>query len=187
MALTVLDDNTALIVVDLQVGVAGMVPAAALAPVVERAVALIGAFRAQGLPVVLVNVAGSAPGRTEAGRHSGPLPDGFVDLLPELNRQASDIVVTKYTAGAFATTDLEARLKALGVTQVVICGVATGSGVEATARQAHEAGFNVTLAIDAMMDPRAEAHAYSTEKLFPRLGETGLVGDVIDLLTQRTQ
>jgi nicotinamidase-related amidase len=35
-------------------------------------------------------------------------------------------------------------LKARDVTQVVIAGVATGTGVEATARQAYEAGFNVT-------------------------------------------
>jgi nicotinamidase-related amidase len=52
--------------------------------------------------------------------------------------------------GAFASTDLEGRLKAKGVTQVVLAGVATGTCVEATARQAHEQGFNVTLALDAM-------------------------------------
>jgi nicotinamidase-related amidase len=45
--------------------------------------------------------------------------------------------VTKRTWGAFASTDLEDRLKELGVTQVVVTGVATGTGVEATARQAY--------------------------------------------------
>ena len=59
------------------------------------------------------------------------------------------------------------------MTQVVVLGVATGTGVESTARQAYEAGFNVTLAIDAMTDTRAEAHDYSTRNVFPRLGETG--------------
>jgi nicotinamidase-related amidase len=76
-------------------------------------------------------------------------------------------------------------LKAIGVTQVVVLGVATGSGVESTARQAYEAGFNVTLAIDAMTDTRPEAHDYSIRAIFPRLGETGTSQDIIDLLTKR--
>jgi nicotinamidase-related amidase len=44
----------------------------------------------------------------------------------------------------FATTDLERELRARGVTQVVVTGVVTSGGVEATARQAWEQGFNVT-------------------------------------------
>ncbi len=93
--------------------------------------------------------------------------------------------MTKYSWGAFATTDLEARLKSVGVTQVVVIGVATGTGVESTARQAYEAGFNVTLAIDAMTDRRAEAHDYSLRNVFPRLGETATTDDIINELAKR--
>ena len=145
--------------------------------------ALATAFRARGLPVVLVNCDGGAPGRTEApGRFMGELPPGFADIVPDLDPQPADIVVTIQTWGAFATTDLEARLRALGVTQVVVTGVATGTGVEATARQAYEAGFNVTLAVDAMADLRPAAHDYSIANVFPRLGETGTCADVLTLL-----
>ena len=94
--------------------------------------------------------------------------------------------MTKQTWGAFANTDLEAQLKARGVTQVVIAGVATGTGVEATARQAYEQGFNVTLALDAMADRRLEAHEYSIKNVFPRLGETGTTQEIIDLLPARS-
>ncbi len=187
MALTTLDANTALIVVDLQKGVIGSSFIAPIAGVLEKARALIDAFRAQGLPVGLVNVAGVAPGRTEQPRRlDGPLPEGFTDFVPELGRQANDIVVTKRTWGAFASTDLESQLKARGVTQVVIAGVATGTGVEATARQAYEAGFNVALALDAMTDLRPEAHDYSVKSVFPRLGETGTSQDIIDRLAARS-
>ena len=142
--------------------------------VIWHARALADAFRAQGLPVVLVNVAGGAPGRTEQPpRQTGPRPEDWTDFIPDLNAQPGDIVVTKRSWGAFATTDLEAQLKARSVTQVVIAGVATATGVEATARQAYEQGFNVTLAIDAMTDMRPEAHDYSIRNVFPRLGETG--------------
>ncbi len=187
MALTVLDPKTALLVVDLQKGIVGMAPAEAIGGVAQKAKALTDAFRAAGLPVVLINVVGGAPGRTEQTRRlPDALPEGFADFIPELGQKPGDIVVTKRTWGAFASTDIEARLKALGVTQVVIVGVATGTGVEATARQAYEAGFNVTLAVDAMTDPRAEAHAYSIANVFPRLGETGTSEDIIDLLAKRS-
>ncbi len=182
MAVTELDAKTALILVDLQKGIVSLPTAHPVDKVVERAGALAEAFRSHGLPVVLVNVAGGAPGRTERPRLREPFPAGWTDLIPELDRQPGDVVVTKRTWGAFASTNLEDRLKALGVTQVVIAGVATGTGVEATARQAYEQGFNVTLAVDAMTDLRAEAHDYSIAQVFPRLGETGTTREIIDLL-----
>lgn len=186
MALTTLDPNTALIIVDLQKGIVGSAFVHPIDEVVERSRALLNAFRRRGLPVVLVNVAGGAPGRTERPRRSEPFPDGWADLIPELDQQPSDIVVTKRTWGAFASTDLEDRLKALGVTQVVVTGVATATGVEATARQAYEQGFNVTLAIDAMTDGRREAHDYSINNVFPKLGETGSAREIIELLETRS-
>ncbi len=186
MALTMLDPKTALIVVDLQKGIVGLPLAHPIDAVITRARALADAFRERGLPVALVNVAGGAPGRTEQPRQTSFRPEDWADLIPELNRQPDDIVVTKRTWGAFASTDLEAQLKARGVTQVVIVGVATTTGVEATARQAYEQGFNVTLAIDAMTDRRPEAHDYSLNRVFPRLGETGTSQEIIDLLRIRS-
>ena len=185
MALTMLDPDTALIIVDLQKGIVGLPLIHPIDGVIERARALADVFRERGLPVVLVNVAGGAPGRTEQPRQTGPRPDEWTDLIPELNRQAADVVVTKRSWGAFATTDLQAQLKARGVTHVVIAGVATGTGVEATARQAYEAGFHVTLALDAMTDLRLEAHDHSIKNIFPRLGETGTSQEIIDLLAAR--
>jgi nicotinamidase-related amidase len=186
MPLTALDAKTALIVVDLQKGIINSPFIHPIGSVIERTGALLDAFRQRDLPVVLVNVAGGAPGRTEQPRRFSTLPEGFSDLIPELDRRAGDIVVTKRTWGAFASTDLEVQLKANGVTQVVVTGVATGTGVEATARQAYEHGFNVTLALDAMTDLRAEAHEYSLASVFPRLGETGSTQDILNLLATRS-
>ena len=143
--------------------------------IIDRTRSLIDAFRRKNLPVVLINVAGRPPGRTEQGpRSSLVLAEGWTELLPELDQQSSDIVVGKRSWGAFATTDLEAQLKGRGVTQVVVTGVATSAGVEATARQAWELGFNVTLALDAMTDLREEAHEYSIRTSFPVLAKPGL-------------
>lgn len=187
MPLTTLDSKTALIVIDLQKGIASGNFIHPIADIVDRTLALIDVFRANNLPVVLVNVAGRAPGRTEQRpRASQTFAEGWIDLLPQLNRQPNDIAVTKHSWGAFATTDLEAQLKARDVTQVVMAGVTTSVGVEATARQAYEQGFNVTLALDAVTDIREEAHAYSIKNVFPRLGETGSAQEIISLLEKRS-
>jgi nicotinamidase-related amidase len=155
------------------------------AEVIKHARTLADAFRRHGLPVVLVNVAGGAPGRAEQTRSTQGFPAGWSDLVPELDQQPTDHTVTKQTWGAFSNTGLNEHLKTLGVTQVVIAGVATSIGVESTARQAHELGYHVTLTIDAMTDMNADAHANSTTRIFPRLGETGTTQDVVVLLDKR--
>jgi nicotinamidase-related amidase len=182
MPLTKLDTATALIVIDLQKGIAGLPTVHPIGEVLKHAGALAEAFRSHGLPVVLVNVDGAAPGRTEQAPRIRDFPAGWTDLVPELNRQPEDHTVTKRTWGAFTSTGLGEHLKKLDVTQVVIAGVSTSAGVESTARQAHEVGFNVTLAVDAMTDTNSDAHIDSVTRIFPRLGETGTTRDVIDLL-----
>jgi nicotinamidase-related amidase len=182
MAVTALDPGTALILIDLQQGIVGLPTAHPTAGVVKLATALADAFRRHALPVVLVNVAGAAPGRAEQTRSLANLPAGWTELVPELNRRPQDHTVTKRTWGAFTNTELDAHLKKLGVTQVVIAGVATSIGVESTARQAQELGFHVTLAIDAMTDMSADAHLNSVTRIFPRLGETGSTQEIIELL-----
>jgi nicotinamidase-related amidase len=185
MTVTTLDPKTALIVIDLQKGIVSFPTVHPIGEVVQRSRLLADAFRQRGLPVVLVNVTGGAPGRTERSHSLEGLPADWADLVPELNTQPNDVLITKKTWGAFTNTGLEARLKALGVTQLVISGVSTSIGVESTARHAYELGFNVTLAVDAMTDMRREAHDYSIAHIFPRLGETGTTREIIDLLGKR--
>lgn len=182
MSITTLDPKTALIVIDLQKGIVGFPTAHPVAGVLACTTALTDAFRRHGLPVVLVNVTGGAPGRTEQSFSLKDLPADWADLVPELNVQPGDLLVTKKTWGAFTNTDLEAKLKALGVTQVVLAGIATSIGVESTARYASELGFNVTLALDAMTDRSLDAHNNSVARIFPRLGETGSTQEIVDLL-----
>ncbi|MGW1008360.1 isochorismatase family cysteine hydrolase [Streptomyces sp. NPDC002520] len=179
MPITTIDPNTALIVVDLQAAAPHMPTVHPFDGVLANAVKLADAFRAKKLPVVLVNVAGGAPGRTEHVFGASDLPDGWTDLLPELDQQPGDKTVTKYTWGAFHNTDLAEHLHELGVTQVVVCGLSTAIGVESTARQAHEYGFHVALPLDAMTDLDAATHENSATLIFPRLGETGTTAEVL--------
>lgn len=184
MSIAALDKNIALIVIDLQKGIVSMSSAHPIDGVIKQASALAEAFRRRKLPVVLVNVTGGAPGRTAQSRRHGEMPADWAELIPQLNQQPGDHLVTKRTWGAFTGTALDAHLKALGVTQVVVVGVATTAGVESTARYAHECGYNVLLAVDAMTDMSLEAHDNSIARIFPRLGETATAQDIIAQLGQ---
>ncbi len=184
MPLTTLDPNTALIVIDLQKGILAYPTVHPSHDIARRAGELAAAFRRRKLQVVLVNVAGGAPGRVEQQRKLDQLPADWAELASELDRQPQDHLLTKRTWGAFTHSGLEDYLKKAGVTQVVIAGISTSIGVESTARQAYEAGFNVTLAVDAMTDTNADAHENSITRIFPRLGETGTTDQIIALLGQ---
>ncbi|GAW50001.1 MULTISPECIES: isochorismatase family protein [unclassified Nocardioides] len=182
MPLTTLDPRTALVVVDLQHGVVTTPTAHPMGDVVARSAALAAAFRDRGLPVVLANVTGLAPGRTDAqqsGPSRPPRPPGWAELVAELAVSDADLLVTKQRWGAFIGTSLHERLQELGVTQVVLTGVATSAGVESTARSAYDHGYHVVLVTDAMTDRSAEAHDHSVERVFPRLGETTTTAEVL--------
>ena len=78
MPLSGLDANAALIVIDMQKGIVALPTAHPMAGLIDNVAALCRAFRTRGLPVVLVNVAGRAPGRVEAAlnfrrRRIGPI------------------------------------------------------------------------------------------------------------------
>ncbi|MGD3108835.1 hydrolase [Streptomyces sp. YGL11-2] len=189
MSLTTLDTRTALVLIDLQRGIVGL-PAVPHSgeEVVSRAARLADAFRSHGAPVVLVRVTAAAdgadrlPGRTETPQRNATPPPGWDTIVDELSGHPEDILVTKRNWGAFHGTDLDLQLRRRGITQIVLGGVATSIGVESTARAAHEHGYHVTLATDAMSDVDPEAHRNSIERIFPRLGESGTTAEVIDLL-----
>ncbi|KAA0022286.1 hydrolase [Antrihabitans cavernicola] len=191
MAVTTLDPNTALVVIDLQRGIASLPTVPHSGPeVVANAVELADAFRARKAPVVLVRVStapdgsDAAPGRTDGGAQpkGATRPEGWDVIVDELSGHDEDIVVTKRNWGAFFGTDLDLQLRRRGVTQIVLAGIATSIGVESTARAAHEHGYHVTLATDAMADGSEDAHDNSIQRIFPRLGETGTTAEIVELL-----
>ncbi|ROS23981.1 isochorismatase family cysteine hydrolase [Cellulomonas sp. PhB150] len=183
MALTTIDPTSALVVVDLQQVTTSFPAAHDMAGVVANATRLAESFRSAGRPVVLTVADLNAPpvGRTEVSRPRPQIPADALELVPGLQHEG-DLVVRKRGWGAFAGTGLEEQLHGLGITQVVICGLATGFGVESTARAAYDAGFHVTLATDAMTGPVLAGHDHTVANVFRVLGETGSTDDVTALL-----
>jgi nicotinamidase-related amidase len=171
--------RTAIVVIDLQKGIANMPGGAphSRPSVIANAARLVASARAAGAQPVLVHVGGSPdgadrlkPNSDQTMRMTGPLPPDWSELIPELDRQPADIVILKRQWGAFYGTDLDLQLRRRGLMTIVICGIATEFGVESTARDAYERGYELIFAEDAMTGSIAESHANSVERIFPRMG-----------------
>jgi nicotinamidase-related amidase len=183
MPLTEIDTTAALIVIDLQKGIAGLPAAHPVGEIIGRTAQLARAFRERGLPVILVNVTGPPPGRTDGGPRKYSFPPDWHEIVPELDRQPGDELITKQRWGAFLGTPLDEYLRGRGVTQVFMTGVATSAGVESTARSAYDLGYHVVFVADAMTDLSPEMHSHSVEKVFPRMGETDNTERVLAMLS----
>jgi nicotinamidase-related amidase len=169
--------STALVLIDLQRGIAnGATMPNTAADVVARAARLAAACRARGVAVVLVHVEAGPNGvlfpRPEVDQPrpaAKPAPD-FGEFVPELGRQPSDIVVTKHQPNAFYGTDLEIQLRRRGVRTILLGGISTNVGVEATARAAHERGFEQVFVPDVMAAREQDLHEHSVRRIFPTIG-----------------
>ncbi|QKJ87495.1 Hydrolase [Paramixta manurensis] len=181
--------TTALVLIDLQDGILPFAggPHAAN-DVVARAAKLAGKFRALNAPVVLVQV-GWSPDFAEAlkqpvdapSTHTS-LPENWWSWPSALGVQESDIVVTKRQWGAFYGTDLELQLRRRGIDTLVLGGISTNIGVESTARNAWELGFNLVIAEDACSAGSTEQHNGSLQWIFPRIAKVRQSAEIIDAL-----
>ncbi|MFJ7155547.1 isochorismatase family protein [Streptomyces sp. NPDC101118] len=187
-----LADRTALVLVDLQQGILARETARPSGEVLARGIRLAGAFRARGLPVVLVKVAfhpdgGDLPVDDTDARNFPPVapPPEFSVLPAELTGgpgTENDIVVTKRHWGAFTGTELDLQLRRRGVDRIVLAGISTSIGVESTARSAWELGYRLVFAEDATTDLDAASHAHTFTKIFPRIGRVAATDAIVDAL-----
>ena len=181
--------KTALVVIDLQKGIVGRptVPYTTES-VVANAAGLAAAFRENAMPVFLLRVQPS-PDRKDALHPTAdtawpahtPPPD-WAEIVPELGPEPGDCVITKLQWGAFYGTGLDLQLRRRGMTTIVLCGIATEFGVESTARDAYELGYEQVFAADAMTGVNAESHANAVERIFPRIGQVRRTEEILAAL-----
>lgn len=169
------DAKTALVIIDLQRGIAGRdVAPHSGTDVVANAARLVQAFRSAQLPIAFVRVS-PTPETALKPLVDNPQPfpppqPGWDELVPELGARAADVVVTKKNWGAFYGTDLDLQLRRRDVTRIAICGIATHIGVESTARDAFERNYKLLFVEDAMAAMSAQEHEHSCKVIFPRMG-----------------
>jgi nicotinamidase-related amidase len=186
--------RTALVVIDLQRGTAAM-PAAPhpASDVVTHAAAIADALRAAGGTVVLVRVTPSADGR-DALRprtdtpawHPGPRPPDWAEIVPELGPEPGDLVITKRQWGAFYGTELDLQLRRRGIDTILLAGISTNVGVESTARDAFERGYEQVFVEDAMTARSPDEHAHTLRTVSPRIGRVRSTAEVLAALEVAT-
>ena len=180
--------KTAIIVIDLQCGIVNRESAPHTgAEVIQNASKLVNAFTEKGAFVVLVRVSsldGKDMLRPAVDLKSNPrqLPEGWDSYVPELASIKNAHYITKRQWGAFYGTDLDLQLRRRGIDTIVLCGVSTGIGVDTTAREAYQYGYNQIFAEDAIAAGTKEEHDYVCKYIFPRIGKIRTSEEVISSL-----
>ncbi|HEX7057506.1 MAG TPA: hydrolase [Bacilli bacterium] len=181
--------KTALVIIDLQKGIVGMPTAPHSASrVVENAAKLAIAFQSGGAFVVAVNVdfhdgQDALRPRTDqsAAGGMGERPKDWAALVPEIDAHKS-IRLTKRQWGAFYGTELDLQLRRRGIDTIVLCGISTNIGVETTAREAYQRGYQQFFAEDAMSARTAEEHQHTVKFIFPRIGKIRSTAEILQML-----
>jgi nicotinamidase-related amidase len=181
--------RTALLVMDYQNGIVGMVDNGA--ELVASAADLIASFRAHGGTVGYVRV-GFADGEIE----SAPPTSGMAANIPAdraamfhadapatqihdaIAPQPGDIVVRKQRVGAFSTTDLHEQLRARGIDTLLLAGISTSGVVHSTVLDAYDRDYRVIVLADACADPDPEVHRFLLDRVFTKRGEVIEVRDL---------
>jgi len=182
-------DRTALLVIDAQQEYFAPLGRLVL-PGGPAAVARVGALlawaRAQAMPVVHVVHESRRPNPTTFAPGSPALA-----IHPDAAPVPGEPVLTKHLPGAFTRTDLETRLRAQGVEQLIVSGFMTQMCCDTTAREAAHRGFRVLMAGDAMaamavqtpdgaLIPHEQVHRVHLASLHGFLATTTTVQALVD-------
>lgn len=93
------------------------------------------------------------------------------DFFAPFRPQPGDIVASHHrTFNAFMGTDLEAQLRARGITRLVLAGLTSQTCVEGTGRHATELGFHLTFLKDAVAEFTEQAHRAALDISYPTFG-----------------
>jgi len=133
-------------------------------------------FSQLGRPVLHVTIGAAHADALDAPLHMRRLFTEFQnfvgsrehEILDELKPLPGEHVLRKTTIGAFASTNIDSLLRALGCEQLYLTGVSTNMCVETTAREAADRGYGVTLVEDACGTTHEDLHQV-TMRNFQRL------------------
>lgn len=125
--------------------------------VVPNTQRLLAAFRRLSAPIIYVTYGAEQTDYSDVARHirafvtatsnrAGHAEHEIVDALKPL---PTEPVINKTTMGAFGSTGIDARLRAMGISEVVCVGVSTNNCVGMTAMEAADKGYGVALVSDA--------------------------------------
>jgi nicotinamidase-related amidase len=136
------ESRTALLIVDVQVGLVALMPAGVRDSVLPKIKTLLAKARASGVPVIYIQHDG-APG------HPLEIHAEGWEIYPLLKPADGDCVIRKRESDSFFETTLQQELGKKGVVHLIVVGAMTEYCVDTTCRRATSLGYDVTLASDA--------------------------------------
>jgi nicotinamidase-related amidase len=167
--------RTAVLIMDYENQILGMLPEKTQAAVLDNASAILKQARQAHLPIIYV-VVRFRDGYPEVSRQnkrfaglkeSGRLREGTpgAEIHARVAPQPGDIVVTKRRVGAFSTTDLESILRANNISTLAMFGISTSGVVLSTVRWAADMDYQLVVVSDACADMDDEVHRVLAEKV----------------------
>lgn len=189
---TIDPSRTALLAMDYQNSIVGMLPAEHRSALVGRVSTALSAMRDAGGTVGHVRVgftAEEAAAVPSANKMFSGLPvdqmtaDGSeTAVVDELAPRPEDLVVRKTRVGGFSTTDLNERLRERGVTTLVLAGIATSGVVLSTLRDAADRDYRLLVLSDGCGDTNSQVHEVLVEKVFPQQADVLTVAEFQQVL-----
>jgi len=177
--------KTALVVIDLQKGIAARqtMPYSA-DTVIANSASLVKAFRESKMPVFLVHVKSSKETMLnvisdDTFARPANMPADWADFVDQISPAQEDVVITKKQWGAFYGTDLDLQLRRRHIDTIVLCGIATDYGVESTARFAYEYGYQQIFPEDAMASMSVEQHNAAVNFVLKRMGRVRKTEEIL--------
>ena len=86
-----------------------------------------------------------------------------VEIIDELNKQSSDILITKNRISPFYNTDLEQYLE--GIDEIIIAGILTNLCVRSLTQDAYDRNFKIILIKDCCQAFDEETHNFTIKDL----------------------
>ena len=189
MPLSIDPRATAFVIIDLQKGIVSrpLHPHDA-GTVVANTVQLAKALRAAGGVIVPVHVGFSADGADRLTQPvdapmaipPGGMPADWSELAPEIAALDAAVVIKKRQWSAFHGTELDLQLRRRNITTILLGGIATNFGVESTARDAWQHGYEVVIVEDASSSSGGEGmHEFAIEKILPRVARVRSTAEIV--------
>lgn len=168
---------------------------AAMRPVLDAWVRLIGAARAAGIPVIYTTPVSRADGAdvvllpTDLSAETGvPSLTNGIEGTPgagfpdEIAPRPEDYVFLKRRPSAFYGTGVGELLRMLRRDVAIIGGGATNRGVETSVREAFNMDLNIVVVRECCWGGDAAAHAYSLDKAMKMYARVRHLDQVISML-----
>ena len=121
----------------------GRLPLSDIGTALTNVSSLLARARQEGAPIIHIKQIGRAGGLFDAGGPTGA-------IMPEAAPAPGEAIIHKPLPNAFAQTDLDKQLTALGMDQVVFAGFMTHMCVSASARAALDLGYRSVVVSDAV-------------------------------------